>query len=107
MNWKQTLINVLGIVLLLLIISALCLPYYLVIKFAIVATYITEIAKVNIPWIVILILILVFNEQIKSVIFNIGDLVKRTRKGAFGPITVDTQQDTQGKPADLTNEQLL
>lgn len=96
--------SILGFIILVIVLVLLAVPYYLVIRFSASGVYITEISKFFIPWSIILFLLLVFNEQIKSVILSIGDLIRRIKKGGIGPVTLDTSQEAGG--VHLTKEQV-
>ncbi|MDP2653102.1 MAG: hypothetical protein Q8Q08_03620 [Candidatus Omnitrophota bacterium] len=100
---QQWLVNLLGFFVLLILIVVLAAPYLLVIYFPDSGADVAEVSKVIIPWMVIMFLILIFNTELKWVITNFGDFIKRTKKVGIGSSTIDTQQDTEG--LHLTKEQ--
>ena len=89
MNRSNWFTNILGFIILVIVLILLAGPYALVIYFPTSGAYIAEISKFFIPWSIILFLLLIFNEQIKGVILNIGDLIRKTKKGGIGPVTWD------------------
>lgn len=104
MNQINWFVNVSGFFILILMVALLALPYFLVIYFPESGSYISEIAKSVTPWSVILLLVLVFHEQIKSVVVSIGALIQRTKRGELGPLKFDSQQSPES--SQLSQEQV-
>ena len=87
-----------------LIVLLLTAPYSLVICFPAVAQYITEISKTAIPWVIILLLLLIFNQGVKTLIDNLAGMISRIRRiSAVG--TVADLEDQRGHVS-LTPEQV-
>jgi len=98
------LINILGFIIFLLIITLITSPLYFVIKYPEVATSVAVISKTLIPWLTGLLVLLIFNDGVKTLFSVIARKIEGL-KGFSAAGTKTEFEDRQKEVISLTTEE--
>jgi hypothetical protein len=84
--------SILGFLVLLAVLALLASPYALVVLFPEVSESVASISAAAIPWVILLVLFLVFNEGLKSIFESLAGALARVRRVAAGGAVADLDQ---------------
>jgi len=80
MRWD----TIVGAIIFIIILIAILLPFIIIIKFPDVSEQTAEISKTYIPWIVILIILILFNQDFKNLFFSLTGAIDRLKSASLG-----------------------
>jgi len=85
---------VLGFIVVVMILSVVIMPYYLVIWYIDSSKEITEISKTAIPWLIALLIVSIFNIEIKNIFTSLSEILKKPIEAGIGTSTFKLNQGT-------------